>query len=60
MDKGLKAVLIFVTLAIMVIEVYALSKGVNGIALSGSLAALGAIGGYSAKRFDDKKRLEGR
>ena len=46
----------FVILMIGLVEGFALYKGVNGVALSGSLAALGAIGGYTARRSDDKKR----
>lgn len=58
MPKGLKAVLLFVVLMIGIVECYALHEGVNGVALSGSLAALGAIGGYSAKKIDDKVEHE--
>jgi hypothetical protein len=58
LPKGLKAVLLFVVLMIGLIEVYALSRGVDGVALSGSLGALGALGGYVARRSDLKAELD--
>lgn len=39
---------------IVAIEVVALCNGVNGIALSSSLALVAGIGGYQIKSFVDK------
>ena len=42
-------VALFAMLVILIIELYALSQGVNGVALSAALTGVGAIGGFVAR-----------
>lgn len=40
--------------AVMVIELYALSKGINGLVLKTSFAVIGGITGYNIKVSSEK------
>jgi hypothetical protein len=42
-------------LAIVIIEGIALYHGINGVALSASMAIIGGLGGYAAKNILEKK-----
>jgi len=43
-------------LAIVAIEVYALSQGINGITMSLSIGAVAGLGGYEMKALREKYR----
>ena len=40
--------------AIVALECVALSKGINGVMLAGSIAIIAGLGGYTAKTMKDK------
>lgn len=44
-------------LAISIIEIYALCRGINGVALSASIAAITALGTLSIKKVWDKRKI---
>jgi len=41
-------------LAIVALEIYAISQGLNGVLLAGSIAVIAGLGGYEAKVVKDK------
>lgn len=41
-------------LGIVTVELYALSKGINGVALSASIACISGLGGYYLKIMREK------
>jgi len=47
-------VTVFAIGAITTLELYALSKGINGVALAGSIGAVCGLGGYEIKKLKDK------
>ena len=53
-------IIFLVVVCITAVELFALHKGVNGVALASSIGALGAIGGgvvtYSKLKLKEKKR----
>ena len=42
-------------LSIAGLEFYAISQGINGVLLAGSIAAISGIGGYQIKKITEKK-----
>ena len=56
-EKGYKMIKFIVPTAaiigIVVIEIVALSNGIDGTALAGSMVIIGGIGGYEAKAIRD-------
>lgn len=53
--NGKGAILVIIVLGIIALEGLALTQGVDGIALSSSMAALGGIGGFIVKSLIKKK-----
>jgi len=45
-------------LAVLAIEIYALSRGFNGTGLAAALAGVGAIAGYVLKAFLEKIKIK--
>ena len=43
---------------IVVLEMYALAKGVDGQALSLALGCVGGIGGYHIKKLTERKKVK--
>ena len=41
-------------LSIIALEFYALSQGINGVMLAGSIAVISGLGGYTVKSAKDK------
>lgn len=45
---------IIAILSIVALEMYALSQGINGVLLAGSIAVIAGLGGYTTKTLKDK------
>jgi len=45
---------IIAILAIVALELFAMSKGMNGVMLAGSIAIIAGIAGYTGKAIKDK------
>jgi len=43
-------------LAVVALEIYALAQGINGTALSWSIAIVAGLGGYNVKIFRDRTK----
>lgn len=49
-----RAVAIVAIIAIMTIELFALSQGIDGLILGGGLTIIGGLGGYTASKIIKK------
>lgn len=52
----MKWIAVITIAAIFILEVLALCKGVNGVALSGAIAAIAGVGGYQIKAIIERRK----